>query len=140
MINFLPDQCQSAWQVSSNLKFPDSYSAVKNIVICAMGGSRFTPLTVKYLFPDKITLPYEIIDDYDLPAYVNENTLVILSSYSGATEEVLSCRDQALVKKLKLLKLVPSPCWLFPAIFLTRTNLIPRASPVWVTVFCFSAI
>ncbi|MEK7514170.1 MAG: SIS domain-containing protein [Patescibacteria group bacterium] len=129
MINFLPDQCQSAWQVSSNLKFPDSYSAVKNIVICAMGGSRFTPLTVKYLFPDKITLPYEIIDDYDLPAYVNENTLVILSSYSGATEEVLSCRDQALVKKAQITQVSSQSMLAVPGYIFNPDKFNPSRQP-----------
>lgn len=102
MIKFLPDQCQTAWDDSSKIKFPAPYSLVKNIVVCGLGGSRFTPLTIKYLYADKIKLPYEIIDDYNLPAYVDQNTLVILSSYSGTTEEVLSCAQQAVAKKAQI--------------------------------------
>jgi len=101
-VGMFPDQCEDSWNEASKITFPDTYKVVKNIVVCGMGGSRFTPRTVKELFQDKITIPYEIIDGYDLPGYVNEETLVILSSYSGTTEEVISCGKQALTKKAKL--------------------------------------
>lgn len=101
-INNFPDQCLQAWQESSQIVFPDAYKQVRNIVVCGMGGSRFTPKTIKYLYQDQIKLPYEIIDDYNLPAYVNSDTLVILSSYSGTTEEVISCGQQALKIGAKL--------------------------------------
>ena len=129
MINFLPDQCQSAWGDSSKLKFPDSYFTIKNIVVCGLGGSRFTPLTVKYLFADKIKLPYEIIDDYNLPAYVNENTLVILSSYSGTTEEVISCRDQALAKKAQITQVSSKSILDVPGYIFNPTKFNPSCQP-----------
>ena len=94
-LKFFPDQCLQAWQASSKINFSSKYKAVKNIAVCGMGGSRFTPRTVKELFRDRISLPYEIIDDYTLPAYVGKDTLVILSSYSGTTEEVISCGHEA---------------------------------------------
>jgi len=101
-VGMFPEQCEDSWKEASTVVFPDTYKTVKNIVVCGMGGSRFTPRTVKELFQDQITVPYEIIDGYDLPGYVNEDTLVILSSYSGTTEEVLSCGKQAIEKKTKL--------------------------------------
>ncbi len=86
-----PDQCNQAWQESSKIHFPERFKKARNIVVCGMGGSRFTPKTIKYLFIDRITVPYEIIEGYSLPRYVGKNTLVILSSYSGTTEEVVAC-------------------------------------------------
>src|SRR3989344_7630069 len=97
-----PDQCLSAWQESSHITFTDDYKQVKNIVVCGMGGSRFTPKTIKYLYQDQIRLPYEIIDDYHLPAYVNSDSLVVLSSYSGTTEEVIACGQEAIKRGTKL--------------------------------------
>lgn len=90
-----PDQCEQAWQEASAIQFPASYQPIDNIVVCGMGGSRFTPRTIKELFRDRIKEPYEIVEDYSLPAYVNTDTLVILSSYSGTTEEVVSCGEDA---------------------------------------------
>ncbi len=97
-----PDQCMQAWEESSNLKFPKEYKQVENIVVCGMGGSRFTPKTIKELFRDRIKVPYEIVEDYTLPDYVGSNSLVILSSYSGSTEEVISCQEEALRRKAKV--------------------------------------
>ncbi|MFH0749548.1 MAG: SIS domain-containing protein [Candidatus Gottesmanbacteria bacterium] len=101
-IGMFPDQCEASWKEASAVTFPDEFKQVKNIVVCGMGGSRFTPRTVKELYQDKISIPYEIIDGYDLPGYVNEQTLVILSSYSGTTEEVISCGMQAIERKAKI--------------------------------------
>jgi glucose/mannose-6-phosphate isomerase len=43
-------------------------------------------------------VPFEVVRGYDLPAYVNANTLVIAASYSGNTEETLSALHQAAEK------------------------------------------
>src|SRR4030042_6583302 len=77
-----PDQCETAWKESSTMEFPGDFRNIRDIVVCGMGGSRFTPKTVKELFRDRITVPYEIVEDYSLPRYVNEKSLVVLSSYS----------------------------------------------------------
>ena len=39
--------------------------------------------------------PSRVVRDYYLPGWIGENTLVILSSYSGGTEETLTCASQA---------------------------------------------
>lgn len=96
------NQCQQAWDEASVLKFPALYGNIYNIVVCGMGGSRFTPKTIKELFRDRIKVPYEIVEDYSLPAYVDKGTLVVLSSYSGTTEEVLACGKDAVTRGAKL--------------------------------------
>lgn len=66
---------------------------VHNIVWAGMGGSAL-PAVIVQSWP-RTTVPFEITRDYDIPAYVNENTLFIASSYSGNTEETLSALDKA---------------------------------------------
>ncbi|OGV94685.1 hypothetical protein A3A66_01570 [Microgenomates group bacterium RIFCSPLOWO2_01_FULL_46_13] len=95
----LADQCEQAWREVSATPLPRQYSQARNIVVCGMGGSRFTPLAIRELFRDRISVPYDIVDGYHLPGYVNSDTLVILSSYSGTTEEVLVCAEEALKRK-----------------------------------------
>ncbi len=68
---------------------------ITSVVVTGMGGSALAALIVKVLLNQELTIPFEIIRGYDLPAYVNRNTLVIASSYSGNTEETLSALDQA---------------------------------------------
>ncbi|MBU2544136.1 hypothetical protein KJ618_01570 [Patescibacteria group bacterium] len=96
------DQCQQAWNESSTLRFSEKYDHIYNIVVCGMGGSRFTPRTIKELYLDRIKEPYEIVEDYTLPSYVDKDTLVILSSYSGTTEEVVSCGYEAIKRGARI--------------------------------------
>ena len=96
------DQCKQAWEESSRMQFPDSYDQIYNIVVCGMGGSGFTPKTIKELFRDRIKEPYEVVGDYTLPSYVDSDTLVILSSFSGTTEEVLACGQDAIARGAKI--------------------------------------
>jgi glucose/mannose-6-phosphate isomerase len=65
------------------------------IVIAGMGGSALAALLTKALLEEKLTIPLEIVREYDLPTYVGSDTLVIVSSCSGNTEETLGALDQA---------------------------------------------
>jgi len=98
-----PDQCEQAWKETSSLRLPASYSKVKNIAVCGMGGSRFTPRSIKELYFDTISVPYEIVEGYQLPGFVDKDSLVILSSFSGTTEEVITCGETALKRGAKVL-------------------------------------
>lgn len=68
---------------------------ITSVVFAGMGGSALAALIVKVWLRNELTIPFEVIRDYDLPAYVDPNTLVISSSYSGNTEEALSTLDHA---------------------------------------------
>ena len=98
-ISQFPQQLEQAWSESSVLQFPDNFKKAQRILVCGMGGSRFTPLAVKELFKQELKVPYVINDDYTIPGWVGPETLVILSSYSGTTEEVLACAEIAKTKK-----------------------------------------
>ncbi len=66
-----------------------------NVIICGLGGSGIGGRIAKAYFTDKATLPIEVYSDYSLPHYTNSKSLVILSSYSGTTEETLAMYAQA---------------------------------------------
>lgn len=68
---------------------------LKNIVFTGMGGSALAALLAKSWLSSELLLPFEVVRDYTLPGYVTEDTLVISASYSGNTEETLSCFMQA---------------------------------------------
>lgn len=69
---------------------------ISQIVMVGMGGSGIGSATVRDIIYDECTAPIVIVNGYKLPKFVGTNTLVILSSYSGNTEETLSCLAQAL--------------------------------------------
>ena len=87
----------------SDLKIPKSYSEVENIVVNGMGGSCLGARVVQRLFEDKLKIPIYPIGNYDLPKFVNDKTLLILSSYSGNTEEPLNTIKDAFKRKAKIL-------------------------------------
>lgn len=68
---------------------------ITRVVVAGMGGSALAALLVKSWLGPELDVSFEVIRAYDLPAYVDENTLVIVSSYSGNTEETLSALGQA---------------------------------------------
>lgn len=69
---------------------------LKNVVIAGVGGSALASEVAKTLLASELSVPLEVIKGYDLPGYVSHDTLVIVSSNSGNTEETLSCLEQAL--------------------------------------------
>lgn len=68
---------------------------INNIVVSGMGGSALSALFVKSWLKLDLKTPFEIIKTYDLPASVGPSTLFLASSYSGNTEEAVSCLNQA---------------------------------------------
>ena len=101
-IEKLPDQIEQAWRESRLVKFPEEYTQIKNVCVVGMGGSGLGPEMLLHLYKNKLKVPLIVIHDYNLPQFVNEDSLVILSSYSGTTEEVLNAAKQSIAKKSKV--------------------------------------
>jgi len=80
----------------------DSSKTIDAIVICGMGGSGIGGKIVSEWLKESIKVPYICHNSYGLPRFCNENTLVIISSYSGNTEETLSAMEQALAKQCQI--------------------------------------
>lgn len=78
-------------------------NAYNNIVIGGLGGSGIGGQIVKSLFENEFPIPVECIADYNLPAYVNTQSLVILASYSGNTEETLTMYEETKKRGAKML-------------------------------------
>jgi glucose/mannose-6-phosphate isomerase len=75
------------------------YKKPRNIVIAGMGGSAIGGEILRDWLRDEISIPIEVCNDYALPAYTNEHTLVFAVSYSGETEETLNTFADALRRK-----------------------------------------
>lgn len=72
---------------------PELDFTVENIVVGGMGGSALAAL-ISQSWPG-YKLPFEIMRDYEIPAYVSDKTLFIASSYSGNTEETVEAIGKA---------------------------------------------
>ncbi|HSX33017.1 MAG TPA: bifunctional phosphoglucose/phosphomannose isomerase [Candidatus Saccharimonadales bacterium] len=85
-----PDQLRTKFTLDAQ------FGEIANVVHAGMGGSAL-PAQLLRSWP-VLPVPFEIVRDYDLPAYVGKHTLCIIDSYSGNTEETISALDQALSK------------------------------------------
>ena len=89
-IEHLPDQLQQAWELGINFDLPQM-KGIERVVIVGMGGSAIGGDLVAAYAARESRVPISIWRNYDLPAFAEgNNTLVILSSHSGNTEETLS--------------------------------------------------
>ena len=95
-IEALPDQCLHAWEDAGKIEIPEEYKRVNTVVMCGMGGSGLGARVIESVYADEIKIPLVRINDYNLPKFVDKNTLVICSSYSGETEETISNAKQAI--------------------------------------------
>jgi len=95
-IHEMPWQCQQAWQMAEDFDLPQEYSEVNKVLIIGMGGSAIGGDLVSSLVAPEARIPVFVYRGYDLPAFVDDSTLIIASSYSGNTEETLSAFNQAL--------------------------------------------
>jgi len=102
-IKELPMQCRQAWQAAMDFKLPAGFTGIDKVVVLGMGGSAIGGDLVRSLVQSESAVPVIIHRDYGLPAFVDANTLVIGSSYSGNTEETLSGFEPALKTKAKKL-------------------------------------
>jgi glucose/mannose-6-phosphate isomerase len=101
-ITLLGEQLEEAWREVHTLETPDSCSLARNIIVAGMGGSALGGRVVKSLCFQSLRASLEIVTEYSLPHYVGPETLVILSSYSGNTEETLSAAHEALEKRAQI--------------------------------------
>jgi glucose/mannose-6-phosphate isomerase len=85
-----------------DIKIEYDIDNIDNILLCGMGGSAIAGEIIGALYNSGYLCtkkaPFEVNRHYTLPKYVSERTLVILSSYSGNTEETITAANK--VKEL----------------------------------------
>ena len=90
-ITQLKYQFESAWEDVSLISLPNNVRGIENVCIAGMGGSALAGRIIQSLSPAYMTVPVVVVSNYRLPNFVSQKTLVIISSYSGTTEESVSC-------------------------------------------------
>lgn len=100
VIKDFPIQFEKALKITEGKKIDGDFDRV---IVCGLGGSAMPHDLLKaYLDYRGIGLRLEVNRSYSLPKSVNEKDLIIVSSYSGNTEEVISCLEEAQQKNLSI--------------------------------------
>lgn len=89
LIQDFTDQLREANAIGSSYTFIHNYSDFQNITVCGLGGSGFGANLIYDLCQAEMSVPFNVSKGYTIPGYINEKSLVIVSSYSGNTEETL---------------------------------------------------
>ena len=100
----LADQCEQAFASARNLVLPPQYRRVSQIIIAGMGGSGIGAALTQAIATPHSAMPINTWRDYDLPACaIGPQTLVIVSSKSGDTAEMLSAFDAAITRNCSVI-------------------------------------
>lgn len=102
-IELLADQMKQVLDQAHLVKVPREYSKVTQVVVNGMGGSNIGLGMIKAALSDKIKVPITITPGYQVPAAVDKNTLYLISSYSGNSEEPLSVYGEVKKRGAKIL-------------------------------------
>lgn len=97
LISF-PQQFRQARQIGEGFQLQINRNDVNNIVFAGMGGSAIGGDLIISCINPALTIPVLVNRNYLLPSFVAQSSLVIVSSYSGNTEEALSCYEAAKAK------------------------------------------
>jgi len=104
MIRSFPNQFLEQYNNLKNEKLDlSTFKDIKNIIVVGMGGSAISGDLVNSLTKNEIKIPIHVVRDYNIPIWADKNTLFIFSSYSGNTEETISCFNVALQKSNMIL-------------------------------------
>jgi glucose/mannose-6-phosphate isomerase len=103
LIAGLGDQLAEGWRLGVEALSPEAVwpraagTRPNGVCVCGMGGSAIGGDLLRASLPD-LSVPYEVVRGYELPAWVGPESLVLAVSYSGNTEETLACLRTALAR------------------------------------------
>ncbi len=101
-LELLGKQIEQIAAQAKGIKTPQAYKSARNIVVAGMGGSSLGAHIIKSVFHDDLKIPTEVVNGYCIPGYVDSKTLVLVSSYSGNTEEAVAALREAKQKQAKI--------------------------------------
>ena len=109
IVEHFPEQCKEAIKIAEALTLPKKvkisdkaqirYEKPANIIVAGMGGSAIGGNLLKDWLRNRLPIPVEVCRGYNLPAYADDKTLVLVVSYSGNTEETLSMYLETVEKR-----------------------------------------
>ena len=101
-----PEQVQKGLEIGYEADVSKiDVARIRNIVITGLGGSAIGGDIMRSYLASEIDVPMFVNRHYTLPHFVNQNSFVIVSSYSGDTEETLSAFDIAVARGAQVLSI-----------------------------------
>lgn len=102
LVSVFTKQLKEAIEIGQKANLNPCSKTINNVVITGLGGSGIGGTIASQLMSKQLTVPVTVNNDYTLPGFVGENTLVIVSSFSGNTEETLEALKIAQEKNAEI--------------------------------------
>lgn len=103
MISRFPSQLLEALEIGEKAVINAAENPINKVYAAGLGGSGIGATFVSEFVKEECKVPYLVGKGYEIPAYVDKNTLAIASSYSGNTEETLNAFEQMLKSGAKII-------------------------------------
>jgi glucose/mannose-6-phosphate isomerase len=94
-------QIEFAWQNKIDLSALKGKS-FSTIIISGLGGSAISGDLLQNFLGTELKIPFIVNRNYSLPDFANEKTLLVISSYSGNTEETIEVLKVGIKKGCKI--------------------------------------
>ena len=97
-----PYQAQDAVRIGAQVRGAVTARNVQNIVLTGLGGSAIGGDLLRSYLAEELRVPFVINRHYTLPEFVGAKSLVVVSSYSGNTEETIAAHRDAVRRKARV--------------------------------------
>lgn len=94
LIEGFPLQIRKAIEIGKNIRLTPHPVVIQNVFVAGLGGSGIGGNLVESIVAPLLHVPMHVGKNYEIPKFVNEQTLFIASSFSGNTEETLVALSQ----------------------------------------------
>jgi glucose/mannose-6-phosphate isomerase len=98
-----PLQVEEALRIGEQASLSVASDPIRSIVLTGMGGSAIAGDLLRSYLAEEMRVPFIVNRSYGLPGFVDRNSLVIVSSYSGNTEETIASYHDAIRRKAAVL-------------------------------------
>lgn len=98
-----PNQVEEAFKIGRKAVIPIKARGMTSIILTGLGGSAIGGDLLRAYLANECAVPIVVNRHYTLPDFVGTKTFVIVSSYSGNTEETISAQKDAAKRKAKVL-------------------------------------
>jgi glucose/mannose-6-phosphate isomerase len=95
------EQIEFAWNNKIDVSSLKNFS-YNSIVVTGLGGSAISADLMQNFLGAELKIPFVVNRNYHLPNFVGKDTLLVVSSYSGNTEETVSVFYEALKSGCKI--------------------------------------
>ena len=99
LVEGLVQQLRHGMELGRQVQVKRPATEIRNVVVAGLGGSGIGANLVQAIIAPELKVPFMVSKAYDLPAFIDEHTLFIASSFSGNTEETLTSLKEAFARK-----------------------------------------